>query len=214
LVGRGPVNRVVSRTKLPAVERIVEEFLNPDLLKQHLLAGGIYLAAYEMFKSSLVGRPRDFYLSGMENGKEIISPDYKTEVITLDRKYLYRASALWWRKQGVLTDADVELAASIRDHRDEIAHNIPRFLGTSEGIIRLDLLESMFILLSKIDQWWIREIEIPCISDFDKREPTQEDLDGAMSGNMIFLSLIIPIAFGDDSLMRSLYEEWEKRTRQ
>lgn len=192
----------------------MEEFLNPDLLKQHLQAGGIYLAAYEMFKSSLVGRPRDFYLIGMENGKEIISPDYQAEVRSLDRKYVYRASALWWQKQGVLTDKDVDLTASIREHRDEIAHNIPRFLGTSDGIIRLDLLEEMYTLLSKIDQWWIREVEISSISDFDNRDLTQEELDGVMSGNMAFLSLIIPIASGNDSLLRSLYEEWEKRTRQ
>lgn len=190
------------------------EFLNPDLMKQHLQAGGIYLAAYEMFKSSLVGRPREFYLCRMENGKEIISPNYRTEVLTLDRKHIYRASALWWQKQGVLTDTDVDLAVSIREHRDEIAHNIPRFLGTSEGIIRLNLLEKMYTLFSKIDQWWIHEVEISSISDFDNRDLTQEELDGAMSGNMVFLSLIIPIAFGDDSLLRSLYEEWKERTRQ
>ncbi len=190
----------------------MEKFLNPDLLKQHLLAGGIYLAAYEIFKSSLVGRPRDFYRSGWENGKESFSPGYQTNVIALDQRHIYRASALWWQKKGVLTDADMALAASIREHRDEIAHDIPRFLGTSEGFIRLDLLESIFTLLSKIDQWWIREVEIPTISDFDNRELTNEDLAGVVSSNMIFLSLMIPIAFGDDSLLRSLYEEWEKRT--
>ncbi len=183
------------------------EFLNPDLLKHYLQAGGIYLAAYEMFKSSLVGRPHDFYLSGMENGKEKISHDYQTEVLTLDRKHIYRASALWWQKQGVLTDTDVDLAVSIREHRDEIAHNIPRFLNTSEGIIRLNLLEIMYTFLSKIDQWWIREVEIFSISDFDNRGLTQEDLDGVIGGNMVFLSLITPIAFGDDGLLRTLYEE-------
>jgi hypothetical protein len=32
------------------IEASWEKFLNPETLKQHLLAGGIYLAAYEMFR--------------------------------------------------------------------------------------------------------------------------------------------------------------------
>ncbi len=193
----------------PEIEASWEKFLNPESLKQHLLAGGIYLAAYEMFKSSLVGRPRDFFWSGFENGKETIDPKYQSEVLSLDKHHIYRASALWWQKQGVLTDADVLLAGKIREHRDEIAHDIPRFLGASDGVIRLDLLESMFVILSKIDKWWIREVEIPTNPDFDQREFTNEELDGVMSMNMVFLSLMIPIAFGDDSRLRAVYEQWK-----
>jgi hypothetical protein len=195
----------------PEIDASWEKFLNPDSLKQHLLAGGIYLAAYEMFKSSLVGRPRDFFWSGFENGKEIVSPKYRTQVLSLDRKYIYRASALWWQKQGVLTDDDVSQAGQIREHRDEIAHDIPRFLGTAEAVIRLDLLEAIFVILSKIDKWWIREVEVPTNPDFDQREFTDEELDAAMSGNMALLSLMIPIAFGDDSRLRGVYEHWKKR---
>ncbi len=188
-----------------------EKFLNPDSLKQHLLAGGIYLAAYEMFKNSLVGYPRDFYSSGFEDGKPFLDPKYQTEVLSLDKKHIFNASALWWQQQGVLTEKDILLAAEIREHRDEIAHDIPRFLGTVDGIIRLDLLEGIFVMLSKIDKWWIQEIEIPTNPDFDSRQLTNEELDGVMSMSMVLLSMMIPIAFGDDSRLKEVYELWKKQ---
>jgi hypothetical protein len=190
-----------------------EKFLNPESLKQHLQAGGIYLAAYEMFKNSLVGHPRDFFCNGFAEGKEKIDPKYQTEVLSLDKNHTYHASALWWKKQGVLTDDDIALSVKIREHRDEIAHDIPRFLGTANGVIRLDLLESVFVLLTKIDKWWIQQVEIPTNPDFDDRQLTEEELDGVASGNMIFLSLMIPIAFGDDSRLRAVYELWKKDSR-
>jgi hypothetical protein len=195
------------------IEAAWDKFLNPESLKQHLLTGGIHLAAYEMFKRSLIERPRNFFWSGFRDGKEIIDPQYYAEVLSLDKDHVYHASALWWKKQGVLTEDDVKLAGIIREHRDEIAHNIPRFLGTADGTIRIELLESIFVLLSKIDKWWIQEVEIPTDPDFDNRQLTEEVLDGVMSGAMVLLSLMIPIAFGDDSLLKTVYEQWKKRQK-
>jgi hypothetical protein len=195
----------------PKVNASWEKFLNPDSLKQHLLAGGIYLAAYEMFKNSLVDYPRDFYSSGIEDGKWILDPKYQTEVLSLDKKHIFNASALWWKKQGVLTEDDILLATDIRKHRDEIAHDIPKFLGTVDGIVRLDLLEGIFTTLSKIDKWWIQKVEIPTNPDFYNRQFTDEEFDGVMSMNMILLSMMIPIAFGDDSRLKEVYELWKKQ---
>lgn len=195
------------------IEASWEKFLNPETLKQHLLAGGIYLAAYEMFKRSLVERPRELFCAGYSDGKDIIDPKYQVEVLSLAPKYIYHASALWWKKQGVFSEDDVALARQIREHRDEIAHDIPRFLGTTDGVIRIELLETIFVLLSKIDKWWIREIEIPANPDFDDRQLTEEDYESAMSGSMIFLSLMIPIAFGDDSRLRAVFGLWKKRNK-
>lgn len=193
------------------IEASWEKFLNPETLKQHLLAGGIYLAAYEMFKRSLVERPRELFCTGYRDGKDIIDPKYQVEVLSLSPKHVYHASSLWWKKQEVFSEEDVATAKKIRVHRDEIAHDIPRFLGTADGVIRIELLESIFVLLSKIDKWWIREIEIPANPDFDHVQLSEEDLEGAMSGSMIFLSLMIPIAFGDTSRLRAVYEMWREK---
>jgi hypothetical protein len=110
----------------------------------------------------------------------------------------------------VLTDEDIKRVNEIREHRDEIAHNIPRFLGTKEGVIKLELLESTFELPTKIDKWWIQQAEIPTDPDFYNHKFADEEFDGVMSMSMVLLSLMIPIAYGDDTRLRNVYEEWKK----
>lgn len=79
--------------------------------------------------------------------------------------------------------------------------------------IRVDLLSNMIDLLVKMDQWWIREIEIPTNPDFDDIELTEEDYEKSMSGNMIILSLILPILEGDTSKMEYVYEGFREELK-
>ena len=182
-----------------------DKFLNPELLKKNFVQAGLYLAAFELLKQSLIGRPRDFFWNGFKNGKEIISSEYQEEVLSLS-KHKYEASSLWWQQQGAIDRLDVERLTEIREHRDLIAHEMPKLIGSAEHSIRLDLLGSIAGLLAKIDNWWIVNVEIA--TDPDVREYTKNDLDGAASMSSIFLSMMLPIAEGDDSKMRSLYETW------
>lgn len=186
------------------------KFLNPDLLKQNFIQAGLYLSAYEMLKQSLVGRPRDFFWTGFKDGEDLISNDYQEKVLSLS-KYKYEASALWWQKQGAIDQSEVIRLAEIREHRDQIAHEMPKIIGTIEHFIRLDLLCSIVELLTKIDNWWIINIEIA--ADPDAPEYTEDELKGAASMSSIFLSMMLPIAEGDDTKMKSLYEIWINHQR-
>ncbi|MEI6277918.1 MAG: hypothetical protein WCQ16_00885 [Verrucomicrobiae bacterium] len=185
-----------------------EKFLNPDALKQNLIAGGLYLAAFELLKSSLVGRPRDFYWNGFRNGKDLISPDYQEKVLSL-HKHTYTASALWWRQRGAIDDEDIERLTEIREHRDQVAHNMPMLLSTIEHYIRIDLLTSCNDLLFKIDNWWIQNIEVA--TDPDSPQCTDQELAAATSISSHFLSLMLPIVAGDDSQLRALYQIWSTK---
>lgn len=184
-----------------------DKFLNPDSLKHNLLTGGLYLAAYEILKQSMMGRPREFFWSGFQDGKDIIGPDYQVKVLALD-KHPYTASVLWWRQQGAIDDDDIKKFAEVREHRDVIAHDIPKILGTIDHSVRVDLLGTIYELLCKIDNWWIQNVEIPTNPDFDHQKFTDADLEGAASFSMVFLSMMLPIAAGDDSRLRSIYEAW------
>jgi len=87
-----------------------------------------------------------------------------------------------------------------------IAHEMPKLIGTVEHSIRLDLLYGISELLAKIDNWWIVNVEIAI--DADVPDYTDEQLKEANSMNAIFIEMILPIAEGDDSKMRSLYQMW------
>lgn len=183
------------------------KFLNPDALKQNLIIGGLYLAAFELLKQSLIGRPRDFFWNGIRDGEDYISPEYETKVLAL-HKHRYTASALWWQTMGAIDAADLDKLREVREHRDEIAHDMPKMLGTIEHCIRVDLLCACHDLLFKMDNWWIRNIEIDTDPDLEGQAFTPDELDRATSSSALFLSLMLPIAAGDDSQLRSLYEMW------
>jgi hypothetical protein len=185
------------------------KFLNPEALKQNLLQGGLYLAAFEMLKDSLVGRPRDFFCFGVSDGDvvtDLSSPRYASEVRSL-HKHPFTASALWWNKQGAISDEDIDLLRQIREHRDEIAHNMPKMIGTVEHSISLDLLVHTNSILAKIDNWWLKNFEAG-IDPAQYEKFTQEEMDAAVSMSSVFLSMMIPLAAGDDSQFRTLYAMW------
>jgi hypothetical protein len=191
------------------VEASWAKFLNLESLKQNLLQGGLYLAAFEMLKDSLVGRPRDFFCFGVSDGEivtDLTSPRYESEVRSL-HKHPFTASVLWWHKQGAISDEDIELLRQIREHRDQIAHNMPKMIGTEEHTIDLDLLAHTNEILAKLDNWWIQNIEAG-IDPEQYEKFTQEEMDAAASMSSVFLSMMIALVAGDDIHFRTLYAMW------
>lgn len=191
------------------VEAAWTKFLNPETLKQNLLQGGLYLAAFEMLKDSLVGRPRDFFCFAVSDGDivtDLSSPRYEIEVRSL-HKHLFTASALWWHKSGAITVEELDTLRRIREHRDQIAHNMPKMIGTAEHSIDLDLLEHTNCILAKIDNWWLQNFEAG-INPEQYEKFSQEEMDEARSMSALFLSMMIPLVSGDDSQFRTLYTMW------
>jgi hypothetical protein len=185
------------------------KFLNPETLKGNLIRASIYLTCWEMLKNSVMDHPRDFYTDGWKDGKVILDPKYKTEVLALDNDPLI-ASALWFKKQGAISDDDIFLLKSFRSHRNEIAHELPKFLGTAESNIQDEFFYGMFLLVAKIDKWWIQDFEIPLNPDFDNRELSREELDGCQSMNMVLMNLLIAVADGKEVQLHRLYIEFKK----
>jgi hypothetical protein len=150
-------------------------------------------------------RIRDFFTFSFNEDGAIVSEDYKNEVLSLDKSPL-RASLLWLKGMSAIDDADIELVDDIRKHRNELAHDLPRFIATAHADINISLLGSIYNLVTKIDRWWIREVGIPTNPDFDAQEIVDSDIQ---SGNMIFIQMMIRIATGEDSSV--FWDEFKKQ---
>src|SRR5882724_1228787 len=150
------------------------KFLNPDSLKQNLIRSSLYLTCWEMLKQSVMEQARDFYTHQWKNGEPVPGPKYKTEILSLCKKDPLIASALWFRKQDAISDDDIVLLRGLRAHRNEIAHELPKFLSTAENNVAMDFFDGIFYLVQKIDKWWIREIEIPTNPEFARQTFTKE----------------------------------------
>ncbi|MEX2169486.1 MAG: hypothetical protein WD851_09245 [Pirellulales bacterium] len=115
---------------------------------------------------------------------------------------------LWFLEMGAIDQDDLDLLERLREHRNEIAHDLPKFITSADHDVNVELLRGLVELVTKIDRWWIKEIEIPANPDFD-----EADLDAIadaeiQSGRMVFLSLLLQIATRDDSESVQFYQQF------
>ncbi|HXA04639.1 MAG TPA: hypothetical protein VNY30_07365 [Bryobacteraceae bacterium] len=169
----------------------MKRLLSREVLKENLCKAALYLIGYEMLTESIIRRPEGFFTMG---GAEA-QTRYKTKVLSLDRDKLI-ASCKWFEKSGVLTAEEIEEIRAIRKHRTDIAHEMPNVILNADQQVDELKLASMYRLISKIDRWWLMEIEIPCDEAFDGQEIDPSDVK---SGKMEFFKLLIASVYGHDS---------------
>ncbi len=182
------------------------KFLNPESLRSNLIAASIFLAAYETLRTSVIDRICNFFTYEFDENGGVVSEDYKNKVLSLDKSPL-RASLLWLKEMSAIGDAEIELVDEIRKHRNDLAHDLPKFLTTADAEININLLGAIYELVTKIDRWWIKEVEISVNSDFDGQEVADADIQ---SGTMIFIQMMLRIATGEDSSV--FWDEFQKQT--
>lgn len=114
---------------------------------------------------------------------------------------------LWFKEMGAINEDDVATADEIRRHRNELAHEIPKFLTSVKSNLDVSLFDKILALMSKIDRWWIREIELDCNPDFDHLDHNSIPDEEITSGNMILIQIILAGVFGDLETVNSEYEK-------
>jgi hypothetical protein len=183
------------------------KLLNPRLLRSNLIGASLFLVAYELLRDSVIDQIRSFVSLGDDDCGPRISPEYKQDVLCRHTSQL-RASLLWLKDRHAVDDADIALVDQIERHRNELAHELPKFLLTAGAEINAELLMSVARLVAKIDRWWIREVHVPSNAEFDEMNIDEVPDSEIHSGNMIVLQLLIQIATEpeEDSLKR--FEEF------
>lgn len=172
------------------------KLLTPDVLRGNLVACSLYLIAYEFLRISVVDRTREFYLlptTDESQGKQFRDL-YKKEVLDLYRKDVFRASSLWLQGNGVLTQGDLEEIQGIRDHRNMIAHELMKFVGDIDHNVNGRYLQNIRMLTTKIERWWIREVDMSSDARSDAQEIADDQIE---SGMAIVMDMIIGIALSD-----------------
>ncbi len=188
-----------------------KKFLNPDSLRFNLTVASIYLAAWETFRRSVIGRVESFYLVGFDENGLKFSEAYQSRVVSRD-KSPFRASMLRLLEQGAINEVDIGLADRSREHRNEIAHDLPRYIASAQHNVDVQLLVDLCQLMNKIDVWWIRNVEIPTNPDFDDQDVDAIPDSEIKSGNMIFMEIMLNIASGNEDVSRQLFEEFVRRS--
>jgi hypothetical protein len=170
----------------------------PKEIKQNLIDAALFLAYYEILKSVILGRINSFYNIEIEEGKRIISDNYKKEIIDriINGKKIgeFKASCIWLIENGALSPHDHVRIEYITELRNRIAHDIPKYLFDSDYSIDSELFTEIKSLTLKTEKWWIINVDIPCNSDFDNQIINEESI---VPGYDTLLSYIFNIANSD-----------------
>jgi hypothetical protein len=91
----------------------------------------------------------------------------------------------------VISTEDLAEIQGIRDHRNELAHELPSFIAEVERELDVQRLEQIRLLVEKVERWWIREVDIPTNPEYDGREVADE---GIRPGIVMVLDMVIATA--------------------
>jgi hypothetical protein len=191
----------------PKVMRAWEEFLDPDVVRPRLIAASLYVAAYEALKDAVIERIRDFYCNGFDEKGDLIDPEYQSKVLSRNRSPLY-ASLDWLKSSGAIDDDDLTQFDRIKVVRNVLAHRLFSALGSDGLPPELgERFQDMASLLSKIEAWWIKNVEVPTNPDFDGQDVADGDI---VSGRVLGLHVLSEIALGDEEKARAYLAEFRK----
>ena len=185
-----------------------KKFLNPDVLKPHLLLCTIFITVYEMLKDTVIERLVEFYSDGFDTKGLIRGHDYENKVLALDEKRNpLRSSLTWHSNKEIIDSSDLDSFHQMSTMRNELTHRLLKSL-TDVNILEIaDVLSQMISLIDKIERWWIinYELELNPISDAD-----EIDYEGIIPSAIQTIRLLVDIALGDKCESETYYKEFTK----
>ena len=147
-------------------------------------------------KKSIIEHPRDFFTSGWDENGDIISPDYKTKVLSLDKKQRpLSASLKWLHKYDIINQTDVDVFFTLKDQRNLLTHELIKCASEGVDFDIAQSLEDLFKLLKKIEIWFFENVELAV--DFESY-PDDLDVSTVIPGPVWLISVLIQVAVGNE----------------
>jgi hypothetical protein len=140
-----------------------------------LQRAGIFLTGWELLKNDIEDRVRGFY----EIRTGTVDERYESEVLSRS-KHRLEASVLWLVEMGALTEARAARVQEIREHRNEIAHQLPKLLVDPNHEIDLTLMKDMAVIIRAIGAFFGR-IAMDSDPEFAGRDVKDEDIRSGTS---------------------------------
>ena len=184
----------------------LEKFLNPEILNQNLIIASLYIAVFDNFKYRIISSVRDFYISGYKDGQYLYD-GYEDEVlnkIKTKNNRTIKASILWLKESGAITNADETKFEELTNMRNNLAHEMSQMLfeGFPDNIY--ELYADMIKLFEKIEKWWVVNIEM----EINPPDIPYKNIDwnNITSVNIQFMKIMSEIAFTNTDKYKNMVE--------
>jgi hypothetical protein len=165
--------------------------LAPDSMKQTLIRAGAFLSAYELIKLQVIDGVHDEYWRDIRDGKKVYrDAEYQREVLALDPASRFRASCAWLVDRGALTQDQASVLGAVRDHRNEIAHELPKILIDPDFEVNTSFLLAAAVCLRSLGIYWGR-MAMAIDPKWDGADVADKDIWG---GPDLLMSSLLEIA--------------------
>ena len=160
--------------------------------------------AFEMLKSSIIDKIEAFYTNGLYENRMVVSPEYKEEVLSLNKSPLY-ASLIWLQDMHAIDDKDLEIFEHIKRCRNTLAHEMLTFASSGVDFNVAEAFEEMISLLRKIEIWWFENVEMAIDPE---AYPENLDLEQVIPSPVWSLQMLIDVALGPEEEARKYYDHF------
>ncbi len=172
----------------------VQRKLTPEVIRANLVRAGLFLAGWELLKSNIVKKVREFYFLGFPESP-LEAQRYAETVLALDKGKekgkVFRASLLWLVESGAFTPAQAERVRELNALRNDIAHELPkRLIEPEHPELEVAVLHELKDLISVLGVYWGR-IEIETNEDFVGKEIADADI---VSGHSLLMDHLVEAA--------------------
>lgn len=183
---------------------MLEDFLNPEIVRPKLIVASIFIAAFEVLKSTIVERLKSFYTLGGSCSED--RPKYKSEVLSRSRSPVY-ASLDWLKESHAIDENDVATFERVKKCRNDFAHAIAEMLMGGFPPDFAVRFSEMITLLDKIEKWWIVNVDMSTDPQFDGE---QVDESNIIPGPIMALRVLMDVALGSEEDARKHLDEFRR----
>lgn len=192
-----------------------EKISTPKIVTFNLMMASLYLTAFELIRASIIQGVKDFLVinspppndllkdcnPNMKEFYQRLIDGYKNELdsfrnevgvdFNADESHLYKPCCEWLAKREAIDSSDLRDLLSIRDHRNEIAHEI-HYLLMEEGFeINVELFIKIRMLLRKIDIFWARNDLLLNTDTFEEVNTNDVSDDQIISFRVAIMDMLI-----------------------
>lgn len=128
--------------------------LSPAELNRNLVYAGLFLVAFELVRELVINRVKGFY-ANTTFGPGMLFRTYEQDVLAR-HKHAFEASLLFLRDHfEAISPDDVMAIQALREHRNVIAHELPRILPIMDPSENERLLLRAREALFRLSNFWV-----------------------------------------------------------
>jgi hypothetical protein len=178
---------------------VLEFKLLPESVALSLMRAATMLTGWEFIHSNIVTAVKDFFIVGFDEKGYLYDDGYERSVLSKVGKgsTIFDASTAWLVDLEALTQDDVSLLREIRAHRNDIAHEMAKYLVDPGQDVSVDLLLRARGIIQRLGQFW-GQIDVDINPQFDDQDVAREEIKSGQSLLFDYVLSLVTVPSGAD----------------